>query len=123
MDRLHHDLFIALDALCGSDDVAFCTKFTAFVTQIEQAFRKEESWMDDVDLLTNAAHQEQHARTLAALHHIHALVMDGNLDIGRHVVKDLLPQWLSFHFSTMDATFALALQLTEMGREPSPLMI
>lgn len=121
MDQMHHDLFSALNELSRSDDPGFCMKFTAFVAQIELAFREEESWMEDLDLPAISTHQEQHARTLGALHHIHAQVMGGDLNTGRHVVDELLPQWLSFHFSTMDAPFALALQLARTERELSLL--
>lgn len=111
MDRLHHGLFSALDKLSGSEDADFCTEFAAFVQQVERAFRKEEAWMDELDFPEMAAHQEQHARVLGALHHIHAQVMGGDVGIGRHVADDLLPQWLLLHISTMDTPFALAMQL------------
>ncbi len=110
MDRLHHDIFSALDALSGSDDTAFCEEFTTFVRRVERAFREEEAWMDELDFQEMAAHQEQHARLLGALHHIHAQVMGGDVGIGRHVVDELLPQWLLVHISTLDTSFAGAIQ-------------
>lgn len=109
MDRLHHDLFSALDELSGSDDAAFCEKFTTFVGRMERAFREEEAWMDELDFQETAAHQEQHARVLGALHHIHSQVMDGDIDMGRHVADELLPQWLLVHISTMDSSVAAAM--------------
>ena len=110
MDRLHHDLFSTLDELSCSNDNDFGPRYAAFVAKMEQAFREEEEWMDTLGYPPLAIHQEQHARVLGALHHIHALVMDGDLVIGRRVVEDLLPQWLSFHISTMDMPLALAMQ-------------
>lgn len=117
MDRLHHALFSALDVLSSSDDEHFCTEFTAFVGTVERAFREEETWMDDVDYSAFASHQEQHARVLGALHHVHSAVMDGDIGLGRHVTDELLPQWLLFHISTMDTPFALAMQLARSERE------
>jgi hemerythrin len=110
MDRLHHDLFSALDELSDSDDAAFCEKFTTFVGRVERVFREEEAWMDELDFQETAAHQEQHARVLGALHHIHAQVMDGDVGLGRHVADELLPQWLLVHISTMDSEVAAAMQ-------------
>lgn len=117
MDRLHHDLFSALDALSNSDDECFSAEFTAFAETVERAFREEEAWMDDVDFSAMATHQEQHARVLGALHHVHSQVMNGDIGLGRHVADELLPQWLLFHISTMDTPFALAMQLARSERE------
>lgn len=119
MDRLHHDLFSALDNLSSSEDADFCTEFATFVRQMERAFREEEAWMDELDFQEMTAHQEQHARLLGALHHIHAQVMDGDVGIGRHVADDLLPQWLLLHISTMDTPFALAMQVARSEGAPS----
>lgn len=119
MDRLHHDLFSALDALSSSDDKSFSANFTAFVGNVERVFREEETWMDDLDFPAIAVHQEQHARVLGALHHIHAQVMGGDVGLGRHVADELLPQWLLLHISTMDTPFALAMQLARSKRELS----
>jgi hemerythrin-like metal-binding protein len=118
MDRLHHDLFSALDTLSGSEDAVFCKEFTTFVGHMEHAFREEETWMDELDFNEMAEHQEQHARVLGALHHIHAQVMSGDVGIGRHVVDELLPQWLLLHISTMDTSVALAMQLARSEGAP-----
>jgi hypothetical protein len=55
---------------------------------------------------------------LGALHHIHAQVMSGDVGIGRHVVDELLPQWLLLHISTMDTSVALAMQLARSEGAP-----
>jgi len=38
--------------------------------------------------------------------------MNGEIDVGREVVTRLLPQWLTFHVSTMDAALAVAMQMS-----------
>ncbi|HYG22025.1 MAG TPA: hemerythrin family protein [Verrucomicrobiae bacterium] len=119
MDRLHHDMFNALDALSCADDRDFPTQFGLFVSTAERLFRKEEVWMDDLDYPGLPTHQEEHARVLGALHHVHAQVMDGDTGIGRQVVNELMPQWLLFHITTMDSPFALAMQLGDGAREPA----
>lgn len=117
VDRLHHDLFSALDKLSSSDDTNFCSQFAVFVGKVERAFREEETWMDDLDFAETAIHQEQHARVLGALHHVHAQVMGGDLATGRYVADELLPQWLLLHISTMDTPVALAMQLARSRSE------
>ncbi|SNT32783.1 hemerythrin-like metal-binding domain protein [Noviherbaspirillum humi] len=110
MDQLHHDVFQALDQLSTVPDQEFAARFGAFVHQLEQAFLREEEWMEEVELPSHRPHQEQHARVLGALHNVHMRVMEGNLGLGREVTDQLLPLWFAFHMSTMDTTLAHAMQ-------------
>lgn len=113
MDRLHHDFFNALKEVSSCKDHEFSSRYAAFVGKVEFAFREEEQWMEDIDFPAVHLHQEQHARVLGALHNVHFRVMNGEIQLGREVVEQLLPQWLAFHISTMDTTLALAMQLTQ----------
>jgi hemerythrin len=117
MDRLHHDLFNALDEISCSTDSNFGTKYALFVEKVELAFREEEAWMEAIDFPALGSHQEQHARVLGALHNVHTQVMFGDVALGRHVIDELLPQWLLVHISTMDMPAALAIQLARSERE------
>jgi hemerythrin len=121
MDKIHEELFASLAYLAACDDAGFRYAFAAFVRQIERAFLLEETWMDLVDFEGTLPHQEQHARVLGALHHVNALVMRGEVDVGRDTVQRLLPQWLSFHAETMDTALAISMQTAEIQdiREPS----
>lgn len=114
MDRLHKDLFMSLDQLSTVSDDDFCDSFTAFLSQIERAFRLEEQWMEDIDFPAFRAHQEQHARALGALHCAHAQVMNGDLELGREVIEELLPRWCAFHMPTMDRPLSLAMQTARL---------
>ncbi len=121
MDQLHHDIFEALEKVSRSTDQAFSNEYRIFVAKMEYAFRREDQWMEEIDLPASNLHQEQHARVLGALHNVHSRVMDGELRLGREVVDHLLPQWLEFHISTVDMALALAMQLaqTETPHTPS----
>jgi hemerythrin len=114
MDQLHHDLFTALDELSGVTDHEFQEGYGSLVSKLERAFRSEEQWMEESDFPAMRIHQEQHARVLGGLHNVHVRVMSGDLEIGRKVVSDLLPQWLAFHISTMDTALAVAMQMTRV---------
>jgi hemerythrin-like metal-binding protein len=120
MNHLHHELFQALDALTSSEDREFGARYTEFVGKVERTFREEEQWMDDLDFPGFAVHQEQHARVLAALHNIHTQVMTGKLELGRQLAEELLPQWLAFHISTMDAGYVATMQVAPNGRAFAP---
>lgn len=123
MDKLHHDLFATLDELSCVPDREFPESYGALVRKVEHTFRAEEQWMEDTDFPAMHVHQEQHARVLGGLHNVHMRVMSGDLEIGRKVVDDLLPQWLAFHISTMDTALAVALQMSSVAtvREAAPL--
>lgn len=113
MDRLHHEFFNALENLSASKDHEFNERYRAFVNQVEVAFREEDQWMEDIDFPGLRSHQEQHARVLGALHNVHFRLMNGEMQLGREVVEQLLPQWFAFHISTMDNALALAMQLAQ----------
>lgn len=115
MDKLHQDFFEALNEVSSRKDREFSAGYGAFVTKVEQIFRQEEQWMEDIDFPVSKAHQEQHARVLGALHHVHSRLMSGELGVGREVVDQLLPEWFAFHISTMDAPLALAMRMAQAG--------
>jgi hemerythrin len=119
LDELHRDLFTAMDGLANAADPEFCTGYEKFIFQLEQAFRKEEEWMDDVDFPAFRAHQEQHARVLSGLHAIYARVTGGDAKLGREAIEKLLPQWFAFHISTMDMALACAMQVAELDTVPT----
>lgn len=109
LDELHRSCHAAIEALINAGQDRLEAGFPDLLNRFEQAFRDEERWMDDIDYPALKSHREQHARVLGALHHVHGRVMDGDLALGRHVVDDLLPQWLSLHIDTMDNALAVAL--------------
>lgn len=43
--------------------------------------------------------------------------MNVDFVLGREIMKRLLPQWLTFHRSTMNVTLVLAFQLAQAERE------
>ena len=110
LEQLHYDLFDAIEKLSAARDYEFSDGYCALVQQIEQAFQKEEHWMEEMEFQSLKVHREQHARVLGALHHVNCRVMNGELALGREVVRDLLPQWFAFHRSTMDAALARRMQ-------------
>lgn len=110
LDRLHQDLHDTLHTLSGACDDEFGNGYCALVRQVELAFQKEEQWMEEMDYQLLKAHREQHARVLGALHNVNCRVMNGELEVGREVVTELLPQWFAFHIATMDATLARSMQ-------------
>lgn len=122
MDGLHRELFVTLDELSCASDHEFLEGYSKLVRKVERVFREEEDWMENVHFPAMRTHQEQHARVLGGLHNVHARIMDGDIQIGRKVVDNLLPQWLAFHVSTMDTALAVAMQMSSASTgETAPL--
>lgn len=117
LEKLHQSLLKEMERLSVSTDAEFRKIFRIFIACIEATFRQEEQWMEDIDFPMLKQHQEQHARVLAALHNVQAHVATGNLGLGRETVSDLLPQWLTFHMSTMDTALGVAMQIAQAETE------
>jgi len=113
MDDLHRHFCKTLSEQSSLPDDAFRNAYADFVATLEQAFRTEEQWMEDIEFPSLKSHREQHARVLAALHCSHSQVAQGELAVARRIVSELLPEWFIFHASTMNMALALALQLAE----------
>lgn len=116
MDRLHFDFFEALSELTAMSDEEFALAFRGFVHHAEKAFAREEQWMEETDFAADKSHREQHARVLSALHHVHSLMLGGDILVARETVETLLPQWFAFHIATMDMALATAMQVSEPPR-------
>ena len=110
LNQLHNDLIDLLAGLSVCTDTEFAARYHQLVDKIELAFRNEEDWMECVGYADISVHCEEHSRVLCALHKVHSQVMIGKLDQARQVAEELLPQWFSFHFETLDADLAKALR-------------
>jgi hemerythrin-like metal-binding protein len=121
MDVLHHQLDVALRATLAANDASFMRSFRALVAILEEAFAKEESWMEEIDYPAIKSHREQHARVLSGMHHVHCSLMEGNIGPARKVVAVLLPDWLKLHVATMDTALAMYLQASGMPEIETPL--
>ncbi|NEX61230.1 bacteriohemerythrin [Noviherbaspirillum galbum] len=119
METMHRELFSTLEELSLATDAEFGRGYSELVRKVERVFQREEQWMEDCNYAGLATHREQHARVLGGLHHVHGMVMHGDLATGRRVVDELLPQWLAFHTSTMDASLAAAMQMMRGTTAPT----
>jgi hemerythrin len=122
MDELHGHFCDALSKQASLADDAFRDSYQQFVATLEQAFRTEEQWMEDIEFPSLKSHREQHARVLSALHSTQPMVMEGDLPTARKIVEKLLPEWFIFHASTMNMALAVAIQLADARDvQPAPV--
>lgn len=121
LDVLHHQLDAALRATLAASDATFVCRFRELVAKLEEAFAKEESWMEEIDYPATRSHREQHARALSGMHHVHCSLMEGDIGPARKVVAVLLPDWMKLHVATMDTALAMYLQASGMPEVETPL--
>lgn len=117
LEQLHQSLLKEMEKAANCVDEKFADMFPQFIACVEATFRREEEWMDDIDFPMLKQHQEQHARLLAALHNLQCHVSAGNFGVGRDAITNLLPQWLTFHMSTMDTALSVAMQIAQAETE------
>lgn len=110
IDALHRALVNTLAAVSVASDENFTPLYNVLVDDMERDFYEEERQMEEIGFPDLHAHREQHARVLSAMHHAESNVASGNIAAARDVVA-LLPEWFTFHVSTMDAQLAIAIQL------------
>jgi hemerythrin len=85
----------------------FPDAFTALVSAVETAFRREEMVMELLGSPKLPERREENATILAALHRVTAAVESGNLALGHEVVA-ALSSVLDLHRLTVDLAMTLA---------------
>lgn len=116
IDALHQSFVESLADLNIASDKQFVHQYNILVANLERDFYEEERRMEEIEFPALHVHREQHARVLSALHHAQGQVMCGNITAGRDVIA-LLPQWFTFHLSTMDAALAITIQMNDAQKE------
>jgi hemerythrin len=110
VDALHQSLVETLAALRIASDEKFPHHYNILIADMEHDFYEEERQMEEIGFAALHAHREQHARVLGAMHQAQGHVMCGDIQAAREVIA-ILPQWFTFHLSTMDAELAIAIRL------------
>ncbi|OGB21618.1 MAG: hypothetical protein A3I66_22615 [Burkholderiales bacterium RIFCSPLOWO2_02_FULL_57_36] len=114
LDELHCDLFESMSEATSATDEHFADCYSTLIRKVKYALIKEEQWMEKIDPVLLKMYREQHARVLCALHNAHRKVLGKDFDLGRKIVKDLLPQWYAIHVSTLDMALAIAIQVNDI---------
>jgi hemerythrin len=94
-------LYADLEELLAAPDTGFEAGFSAFVRQLEEAFRVEEEWIEDRAWATIKEHRELHAEVLSLMHHALARNLAGDYSLARKVIQ-LLPTWFNSHIPHVD---------------------
>lgn len=119
MDEAHKAMLEQLGQLAATPDDQFSAGFFNLIAAFERDFREEEQWMENIGFPAQRAHRAEHARVLSGLRHISPLVMQGDIESGRAVIRQL-PHWLVNHLASMDLMLVVALEMAEHARRPPP---
>lgn len=93
--------------------------FRSVLATLEHTFDHEQQLMEEFQFPVLKCHMEQHARVLAALHHLHRDVMDGDYACARRVAGELLPEWFQLHRATQDAALGIWVAYSQNSGEVS----
>lgn len=115
MDALHHDAVKVMAHLSTAMDKEFHEGYELLLRKVEQIFRAEERWMEEIDFPELQHHREQHSHILGTLYNGQSQIARGNTQFGRNIIEYLLPEWLFFHASTMDRTLAQELRAATLA--------
>ncbi len=85
---------------CMDDELP--ENFKILAVSLEKIFGSEQRLMEKSCFPAIKCHLEQHARVLAALHHVHRKVMLGDQELARRVGGQLLTDWFKLHTATLD---------------------
>lgn len=107
MDEMHEALFTQIQGVEALQDEDFKASLNNLIANVERDFAEEEDLMEGAQSPTLQRHREEHAKMLAALHHVMSTAMQGDCSPARRAVE-LLPQWFQLHILTMDMPFAAA---------------
>lgn len=116
--RIHatrHELHRIARCLQRCPDCDVPEAYHTLLKTAERLFGAEQQLMEDYDFPARQTHLEQHARVLRGLHCVHAAVLLGATDQGRHIGGKLLMEWLRLHQDTIDAAFAVWASYCDSG--------
>jgi len=106
IDKVHHDFLEKLSEIANAPDSKLHDLLFAFISGLEEDFKKEEELMESLDYYDIKPHRAQHAKVLGALHQVVPDVLRGEYESTRKALN-LLPKWFLFHLSTMDKLLAI----------------
>lgn len=112
MDDTHRVFVATLNALDAAPDDALAAGLDGFIADTIAHFGQEDRWMKRTNFAPENCHSAEHANVLEIMHEVRRRVGEGDIEIGRRLVKELGP-WFENHAQTMDA--ALAYHVSAVG--------
>lgn len=120
MDDTHREFVALVDALLTADDRDLPAALGAFALHAESHFAEEDQLMALHDFPARQCHADEHAKVLASVREVQALVAAGDVEVGRELALALV-DWFPGHADYMDS--ALATWLVKKATRGAPLVL
>ena len=113
IEERHQSVFRLMEQINCCRDYELPENFKILVLAMEQIFGSEQRLMEKSGFPAMKCHLEQHARVLAALHHVHRRVMQGDTILAHRVGGQLLSEWFKLHTGTLDQALFVWIELNK----------
>jgi hemerythrin len=115
MDATHREFVECLNALGAASDAEFIPMLDRFIAHSDEHFADENARMAATAFPPAHCHSGEHQNVLQLCRDVRQMVLDGKLEVGRVLARELAP-WFRQHAQSMDAMLAYWLNLDEAGR-------
>lgn len=105
MDETHREFVSALNALDEVSDAALAVGLDRFIEDTVAHFGQEDRWMKRTNFAPENCHAAEHANVLEIMREVRRRIGEGDIEIGRRLIKELGP-WFENHAQSMDAALA-----------------
>jgi hemerythrin-like metal-binding protein len=115
MDDTHREFVDCLNALGDADDAGLVAALDRFIEHSDAHFSDENARMEATAFPPAHCHVGEHANVLNLCREVRQMVVDGKIEVGRVLARELAP-WFTNHAGSMDTMLAYWLNLDEAGR-------
>lgn len=129
VDQEHREFVTLVHALQTAGDDELPAAMAGFAAHAEAHFALEEALMAEYDFPAGECHRDEHARVMASVREVEALIAEGNVDIARDLARALI-DWFPGHSDYMDSALATWVAKRTSGgaplvfrRAPSPAAV
>lgn len=120
MDHTHREFVHLVDRLLTAPEEELVAALCAFEAHAQAHFGQENEWMAQEGFPGRECHEDEHAKVLASVHEVQALLAQGEVDLVRELAQ-ALAHWFPAHADHMDS--ALAGWLVEKRHGARPLVL
>ncbi len=115
MDDTHREFVDCLNALGDADDASLVAALDRFIEHSDTHFADENARMEATAFPPAHCHVTEHANVLNLCREVRQMVIDGKIEVGRVLARELAP-WFTQHAGSMDTMLAYWLNLDDAGR-------
>lgn len=120
IDRMHEEFAVCVNALAAAPDGAAASALQALRHHLDAHFSMEERLMDEHCFPARGCHADEHARVLASVEEVQALVAGGDYAVARELAQALI-EWFPGHSDHLDS--AVAIWIVRRQTQGAPVVL